>query len=98
VEIFVDFGLFELLAAAGLAFIARRVYTRRWLAFGFLLLSLITPVVLVILNEGLIRWIAVACLATALVNVSLILSLIQRWNMTTLLDKQPASESPRVQE
>jgi Kef-type K+ transport system membrane component KefB len=97
-EIFVDFGLFELLAVAGLALIARRVYTKRWLAFGFLLLSLITPIVLVIFNEGWIRWIAVVCLATALINVSLILSLIQNRDMTTLLDKKPASESPMVQE
>lgn len=90
-EIFVDFGLFELLAAAGLALIARRVYTRRWLAFGFLLLSLTTPVVLVLFNEGLIRWIAVVCMATALINASLIFLLIQRWDLSTLLDKQPAS-------
>jgi hypothetical protein len=92
VEVFVDFGLFEILAAAGLAAVARRVYTRRWLGFGFLVVSLITPVALVfITTEGLARWVAVGCLATSLVNVALIFSLIRHWDMTTLLSKRPPS-------
>jgi hypothetical protein len=95
-EVFVDFGLFELLAVAGIALIARKVYSKRWLALAFLILSLVAPIVLVIfVNEGLIRWIAVICLATALVNVSLIFLLIRRWDMSSLLDKQPAS-SPKL--
>lgn len=97
-EVFVDFGLFELLAATGLAVVARKVYTRRWLAVACLILSLVAPVVLVfIINEGLIRWIAVICLATSLVNVSLIFLLIRRWDMSVLLAKQPAS-SPESSE
>jgi len=95
-EVFVDFGLFELLAVAGLAIVARKVYTRRWLALACLILSLVAPIVLVfITNEGLIRWVAVVCLATSLVNASLIFLLIRRWDMSTLLDKQPAL-SPKL--
>ncbi len=93
-EIFVDFGLFELLAAAGLAIIARKVYTRRWLALACLFLSLVTPIILVfITNEGLTRWIAVICLATALVNVSLIFILMRRWDMSVLLAAEPTASS-----
>lgn len=91
-EVFVDFGLFELLAATGLALIARKIYTKRWLTYACLILSIVAPVFLVIfVNEGLVRWIAVICLATALVNVSLIFILIRRWDMSTLLEKQPAA-------
>ena len=92
-EVFVDLGLFELLAAAGLAAVARRVYARRWLGLVFLILSLIAPTALVfVTHEGMVRWIAVGCLATSLVNASLIFSLIRRWSMTTLLIEQPASQ------
>lgn len=90
-EVFVDFGLFELLAAAGLAAVARKVYVKRWLRLVFLVLSLMAPAALVfITKEGLARWIAVGCLATSLVNVSLIFLLLRRWSMATLLSKQPA--------
>lgn len=92
-EIFVDFGLFELLAAAGLAIIARRVYTKRWLTLAFLVLSLAAPILLVFGSQNLLRWIAVICLATALVNASLIVLLLRRWDMSTLLNKQSASSS-----
>jgi len=91
-EVFVDFGLFELLAAAGLAIVARRVYTRAWPALSCLILSLIAPVILVfITKEGLTRWIAVICLATALVNVSLIFILMRRWDMSVLLAAKPTA-------
>ena len=94
-EVFVDFGLFELLAAAGLAIIARKVYTRRWLALTFLILSMVAPLLLVFfVHEGLLRWIAVICLTTALVNVSLIFLLIRHWDMSTLLDKHPQRPHP----
>lgn len=91
-EVFVDFGLFEILAATGLAIVAKKVYTRRWPAFACLILSLMAPIALVFLvHESLIRWIAVVDLATALVNVSLIFLLIRRWDVSTLLAKQPSS-------
>jgi hypothetical protein len=86
-EVFVDFGLFELLAAAGLAIVARKVYTKRWLALAFLVLSLLAPVLLVFFaNQNFLRWLAAGCVATTLVNVSLIFLLIRRWDMSTLLN------------
>jgi len=85
-EIFVDFGLFEFLAATGLAIIARKIYTRRWLTFACLIISVLAPIALVFfVHEGLIRWIAVISLATALVNVSLIFLLVRRWDLSKLL-------------
>ena len=91
-EVFVDFGLFELLAAAGLAAVAKRVYARRWLALVFLVVSLMAPAALVfITHEGLVRWIAVGCLATSLVNASLIFSLIRRWSTITPLIEHRAA-------
>jgi hypothetical protein len=90
-EIFVDFGLFELLAATGLAIVARKIYTRRLPTFACLVLSVLAPMVLLFfVHAGLIRWIAVISLATALVNVSLIVLLVRRCDVSTLLAKQPA--------
>jgi hypothetical protein len=91
-EVFVDFGLFELLAAAGLAFVTRKIYLRRWPGLTCLLLSLTAPAAMVFMaHEGIARWIAVACLATALVNGSLIFMLMRRWGIATLLVDEPAS-------
>jgi hypothetical protein len=87
-EVFVDFGLFEVLAAAGLAIVARRVYMRRWSTLTCLILSLIAPVLLVFFaHESLLRWIAVLCLATTLINCSLIFLLIRRCDLSMLLHK-----------
>jgi Kef-type K+ transport system membrane component KefB len=91
-EVFVDFGLFELLAAAGLAIVARRVYMRRWSTLACLTLSLVTPVLLVFFaHESLLRWIAVICLGTTLINCSFIFLLMRRWDMSMLLDKAVSS-------
>ena len=91
-EVFLDFGLFELLAAAGLAVVVRKVYTRRWLGLACLVLSLIAPAALVFITQGkLVRSIAVICLATSLVNTSLIFSLIRRCDLTTFLSKKTVS-------
>jgi len=92
-EVFVDFGLFELIAAAGLAFISRKIYARRWLGLMFLGLSLAAPAVLVFVgHEGPARWVAVVCLATSLVNAALIFSIIQRRAMATLFLDQQVSQ------
>ena len=92
-EVFVDFGLFELLAAAGLAFISRKIYTSRWLGLGCLSLSLAAPLALVFITpEGWGRWLAVVCLVTALVNASLIFSLIRRGRLAAVLIEQAATK------
>src|ERR1051325_4524263 len=91
-EVFVDFGLFELFAAAGLAILARRIYMRRWSTLTCLVLSLVAPILLVFFaHESLLRWIAVIGLATALINCSLIFLLMRRWDMSPLLDKSASS-------
>ena len=96
-EVFIDFGLFELLAAAGVAFVSRKIYTRSVPAAACLLLSLIAPAALLFISkEGLARWVAAVCLFTTLVNVSLIFSLMRRWDMSTLLEKPPPPSSSTV--
>ena len=78
-EVFADFGVFELLAVAGLAIAAKTIYARRWRGLAFLVLSLIAPIALVFTtHERLVRWIALGCVATSLVNASLIFSHIRR--------------------
>lgn len=74
-EIFVDFGLFEVLAASGVAALGRAIYARptaRWIA---LVLSVAAPAALVFLASGeLARWIAAVALGTSLVNLSFIVN------------------------
>lgn len=75
-EPFVDFGLFELLAASGLAWLARGIYTRRLVALGFLAVSCFAPAALVLFpNLTFARWIAALCLCTALVNAAILVRL-----------------------
>ena len=51
-EIGLDFGLFELIAAAGLAWTARFVFKRRWLTIAFLVWSVAAPIPLLFLSAG----------------------------------------------
>jgi len=92
-EVFVDFGLFELLAAAGLAIVARRSYVRRWSSTLIcLILSLVAPVLLIfVAHESLLRWIAVICVLTTLINCSLIFYLIRHWDLSMLLGNSAPS-------
>jgi hypothetical protein len=88
-EIFVDFGLFEFLAALGLAAAARAAYRRRWLGILLLALSVLAPALLLAVSRGeLARWLAAACLATALVNAGLIGTLMRRHDFGQLLARQ----------
>ncbi len=72
-EVFVDFGAFELMAASGVMGLSRIIYRRpisRWTAMA---LSVAAPAVLLIqaTSEGT-RWIACLALATSLINVAVI--------------------------
>ena len=74
-EIFVDFGMFELLAALGLAALGKAIYKRPRLAFAFLAASVLSPLILIFVVLGeLPRWLAAIALGTALVNAAVIFS------------------------
>ncbi len=73
-EPFIDFGLFEILAASGIAWFARKIYTRRVTGVAFLAISVIAPAVLIFFSgEGWTRWLAAFCLMAAAVNAAVLL-------------------------
>jgi hypothetical protein len=84
-EIFVDFGLFEIVAALGLSAVARHVYARSALRLLFPAVSIAAPAAVILLapTEG-VRWLGAACLATALVNLAVVLAVIQRGEIPRL--------------
>lgn len=84
-EVFVDFGMFELIAALGLSAVARRVYTHRVFGGLFLLASVALPAIAIFLSstEGA-RWLGAASLVTALVNASVIVAVLQRGEIPAL--------------
>lgn len=85
-EVFVDFGLFEILIAMGLAAVARLLYSRIYLAFGVLLASVLLPIVLVFLvPDGPTKYVAVASLGTSLVNAIVIFGVLKMDAMRTVL-------------
>jgi hypothetical protein len=84
-EIFVDFGMFELIAAVGISAVARRVYSHRMLGWFFLLASVALPAMAIFFSAtNEIRWLTAASLATALVNASVIAAVLQCGDVPTL--------------
>ena len=77
-EIFIDFGLFEVLVVVGLASLSHRIYSSKSLAVPFLIASTIMPIMILILaTRSIERCIAVICSATALVNAALIAAVLR---------------------
>ncbi len=73
-----DFGLFELLGAAILGRVARKVYSHSTLGLGFLFLSVAAPVAIIVLGRGeLTKWLGALALGTTLVNAAFIFRVLR---------------------
>lgn len=89
-EIFIDFGLFELLAAAGLAVVSRTIYSRKLIGPMFLAVSVIAPVVaLVSPDRGLERTFALISVVFGAVNASVVAAVLQTGDLPRLRLSRP---------
>ena len=74
-EVFVDFGLFELFAASAVAALGRWVLSRKHARWTALTLSVAAPLGLLVLVTGEAqRFIAALALGTSILNVSMIVN------------------------
>lgn len=84
-EIFVDCGLFEVIAVLGLTALARALYSRRLVGVALLVVSVAVPVALLFLvREGPVKWLAAVNLGTALLNGSVALSALRAGGIGSL--------------
>ena len=91
------FGLSELMAAAGLCALARKVYAQRATAALFLVASVLSPTALVFMSSSeATRWLSASALATALVNASVVVALLKNGDIPVMaVEFSRASRGPR---
>jgi hypothetical protein len=84
-EIFIDCGLFEVVAVVGLGAIARAIYSRRVVGIAFLVLSAAAPLVMLEMVSGpKLRWAGAVSAGMALVNVGVVAAAMQEGRIPRL--------------